>query len=142
MDNYLCVCLAQEMIAILYKLLSQGDVILYDPIMNDRKPSVVAQMRMGILLGRRTVGRPPCVAYSHDARHQVTVLRFFTQIRDPSPDLAYGYDLLIHDSDSGRIIASVFQLFQSIEQDWRSFLHANKSDYTAHKKPPKLNFSI
>ena len=132
MDDHFRIRLAVKMIAAFREFFPELNIVLNDPVMNDREFSVVGKMRMGVFFRRRAVRRPPGVADPHFAWHCVPVLRDLAQIRDAAADFFDSEDTVVHYSKSCRVIASVFQFFKTIQEYRRCVAQACKSNYSAH----------
>ena len=136
MDDDLCVSLAFKVIALLCQLLPQLQVIFDNAIVNDSKFSVVAGMGMGVDVRWRAVGCPAGVADAGGARKKRAVRRLFTQTGNAAHDLADGDGLVLNHRNSGGVIAPVFQLFQSFQQNGSRVLTPGISHNSAHNEPP------
>ena len=108
-DDDLGVGLALKVIPIPDELLAEGQVILDDPVVDDRKAAVVREVRVGIFLRRSPMGRPARVADPGHARHVGPVVGLRAQVRDAAGDLADRDLRSVHDRDAGRVIAAVLQ---------------------------------
>ena len=92
-------------------------------------------MRMGVDLCRLSMGRPACVPDSASAGQGSTVIHLLGKIPKLSGRL---YNLCqfftVSYSESGRVIASVFQLGQPIQQNGSSVMKTCKTYNSAHVK--------
>ena len=106
-------------------------VILDHAVVDEREFAALVEMRMGILIGRLAVRRPAGVADAVSARRG----RFGHQLGKPG-DAAGTFPRLdmvaIDDRDAGRIVATVFEPTQPIEQDGRGFRSSDVSDDATH----------
>ena len=117
MDDGLRVRLALEYIAVRKQFLAQGKEVFDDPVAHDGEGSVVGQMRVGIDIRRRAVGRPPGVPDADVAGDSRAVFRLFAEPGDP-PAYFLNTDLIVaHHGDARRIVAPVFQLLQALPKD-------------------------
>ena len=133
MDDDFRIRLAFKAVTVPDQLLPEGHIVFDDTVMDHGKPSVIAQMRMGIFFRGSPVGRPAGMADTCRPGHAGPVLCLLTQVRDPARHLADGDLMLIHDRDASRIITPVFQLFQAVKQDRRGTLRTGKPNNSTHK---------
>ena len=118
------------------------DVIFDDAVVDDRDPSVLADMGMGVYIVRLAVGGPARVADAGAARHGGA-------LRQPAAQLGHialaFFDLqaalAIHDGDAGRVVAPVLEAFQTVKQNGSGVLRSDKSHDTAHIIP-SLSFRV
>ena len=93
----------------------------------------VGEVRMGVPLGRRAMGRPAGVGNADRAGK-----RLFAQPDLQIDELAFGapaLQLAANDGgDTGGIIAAVLQALQRIDQSFRYRLVANDAYNTAHSR--------
>ena len=88
---------------------------------------------VGVFFRRRPVGSPAGVADPCRPGHACPVPGFLAQICDAPRHLAHCNLLPVHDGNACRIIAPVFQLFQSVQQERRGALRTGKSNNSTHK---------
>ena len=94
---------------------------------------ILAVMRMGIVLGRLSVGCPARMSNTAAPLHRLAVIRLIGQLLQPSLGLDYPYLVLaVPHCDPGRIIASVFKLRKSFQKYRSCLLITAISYYSAH----------
>ena len=108
--------------------------------MNKSYASVHVVMRMSIGNRWNTVSCPSCMSYSHSSSKDL-VSNYLLEIGDSSYRLSY-LDLTVTDNcDSGRVIASVFELLKSVNQKLLSITASDKTYYSAHKPLYSLSYT-
>ena len=110
MDDDLGVRLALETIALPEQFFPKLHVVFDNAVVNDGEFSVIAGMGMGVYIVGRAVSRPAGVADPGGTGNQPPVFRLFPEVLNASRDLADGDLVPLHHSNSGGIIAPVFQL--------------------------------
>ena len=90
-------------------------------------------MRMRVLFGRAAVRRPARVANSIGA-----VKRILLQSRLKIAQLSFGaanlqFIIAVNDGDARRVIATVFELPQAVDNQRHHRFVSNVSDYSTHK---------
>jgi hypothetical protein len=124
----------------LLKLVLEREEILDDTVMNHYDLARTIAMRVRVLFGRPPVGRPSRMPYAVGAveRFQsnrlfkVTKLSFCPAYRERAFLINHGY--------ARRIIATVFELPQTIEDYSDYLLITYVTDYSAHWLLPLKNF--
>src|SRR5713226_6403765 len=96
-------------------------------------------MRVCVLFCRSPVRRPSCMAYSICPGERPQADGFFKV-----PQLAFGTTdrqsaVVVHYGDTGRIIATVFELLEPVENHSDDLLVTDVSDYSAHLLFPSLS---
>ena len=133
MDDHFCIRLTAEGIAVCGQFLPQSHIILDDAVMNHRKPSVTAHVRMGIGIGRRSMGRPAGMTDAGKSGQSFSILRFLTEVRNSAAHFGYRDHTILRNRDPGRVISAVLQFFQSLQQNGSCILLTGKSNNSAHK---------
>ena len=91
---------------------------------------------MGVNLRGHAVGGPAGVADAAGAGQSTTIVSLLRQILKTACGLHHFRQLTsVPDSQSGGIIATIFQLAQAVQQNGRSLFSACKSNNTAHRQP-------
>src|SRR5262245_1964017 len=106
--------------------------------MHHNRTSGPVRVRVGF--GRAPVRRPTRVADSHLAADRLVAKKILQSLQLPfrAPD---GNLTLIENGNAGRVVASIFQLLQTL-QNYRSGLSlADVSDYAAHRPRPREAWS-
>ena len=128
--HHLGVGLGGKAVALGGQLVAQALEILDDAVVNDRHTTRL--VRVGIVLGRRTMGRPTGVADSDHPGERLN-LEGALQIGE----LALGAAALDPPVDQGRhsgaVVAPVFQALQRVEQQGGGRLAAENADDAAHR---------
>src|SRR3990172_8732230 len=103
--------------------------------MYDDYPPGCAQVGVGVPRRRRAMRRPTGMADSRRSADRGTVYQFrqARQFARIAPDLNLAS---VKDGQPGRVIAPVFQAFESIKDDWRRVLRADISDDSTHNRDP------
>ena len=128
--------LGREAVALGGQLGAQVLEVLDDAVVHDRDPAGL--VRMGVVLGRRAMGRPAGVA---DAGHagerlgleralEIGELALGAAAVDPAPDQG---------RDAGAVVAAVLEPPERIEQQRRGRLAAEDTDDAAHGSGAPVN---
>ena len=122
-------------------------VILDDAVVDEPDIALAVGVRMGIQLGYAAVRRPARV---NDAERPLglRVPRFFFEIRDAA-DRFLGVHLralptgrqAVHDRESCRVVAAIFERFDAIEKDGECPLFADIAHDAAHSIPILCRFT-
>ena len=100
MHYYLRIRLAFKTITLLYQLFTQSDIVFDNAVMNNSELAVIAHVRMGIGIGRRTVSSPSSMSDADRTREILTVSRSFAQISNPSGNLADSNQVIVEYSNA------------------------------------------
>ena len=106
-------------------------MVFNDAVMNQRDFSRLIQMRMGVLIGRRPVGSPPCVAdpgVSWGRKIAQQSRKLLNPARLP-PQFKFA---AVQNADAGGVVPSILQPPQAVEQDALGGLAADVADDAAH----------
>ena len=132
MGDHLGVGLADEVEAVGLQLASQGDMVLDHPVMDDRDRGVAAaNVRMGVAVGRRPVGRPASVSDAAAAGVQLAA-EVLLKHADPAGALVNDQAVAVQSGDAGTVISAVLQAVQARQQDRASLIPPGVSNYPTH----------
>ena len=106
--------------------------VLDDPVMDDRDPVGLVQVRMGVAVGGRTVGGPPGVSDAGGRRRQRAVAERFLEVGEFAGSFGRGKRAIGDDGHAGRVVAAVFQPAQPLHHDVERLLVADVSHDPAH----------
>ena len=94
-------------------------------------------MRMGVVLGRRTMRRPAGVGDADQAGE-----RFGLHLAGEIVELALGAaaiePIIVDGADAGRIIAEIFEPAKTFDETARHVLPAHYADNATHRRTPHL----
>ena len=147
LDNHFGIRLAVKRIAVFQQLFFQLGIVLDDTVMNTDNlrfnrartgtATVTGNMRMCIRLARLTVGCPTGMANTTSSFQCITVIGFLNQIGQTAfcfHDLCQCFS--IPDSQSSRVISSILQFRQAIQQDRCRLSISCKSNDSTHRFCP------
>ena len=123
--------LGDELVPLALELVLQIEVVLDDAVVDDDDLAGAVAVRMGVLLGRPAVRRPPRVADAVVARDRVQrddVLEP-RELAGAAPQLD---GAVVHDRDARRVVAAVFEPPQPVDEHRDDFLGSDVSDNPAH----------
>ena len=112
----------------LRQLLAELLEVVDDAVVDHGNPPGAVALRVGVDLGRLTVGGP---AGMPDAGRAVQRRQRFGQRLDPDGVLA-DLDAVVQDGDAAGIIAAVLQLAEAVEEDRLGLPGADITDDAAH----------
>ena len=140
--SYLCVCLGIESIALTKQLILQFLIILNDSVVYSYNISVITDMWMCIILRRLSMSRPAGMTNTTGAWNRFSVVcllskSFQTTFCLDNPGLLPP----IAHCDSGRVIATIFKLGKSIQQDRCCLMITCKSYDSTHKYISSYSFN-
>ena len=132
MGNNFRIRFRYKLIAAAFHFLFQFYVIFDDSVVDHNDGLVFIEMRMGVGIGRAAVSRPAGMTNPGSSRQDRSVLSQFFQHLQTACSLHH-LDLfpIIH-SHSCRIISSVLQFGQPVQQDRRRLLFSNISYNSTH----------
>ena len=142
MHDHFRIRLAFKAITLLCQFFTQSNIVFDNAVMNDGKLPVVAHMRVGICIGRRTVSSPSGMPDTNSTRAVLSVSRFFAKICYPSRNLADSNQIIVEYSNTCRIISPIFQLFKSLQKDGCRLLRTCITDYSTHKTISTSEYSF
>ena len=147
LDDHFGIRLAVKRIAVFQQLFFQLSIVLDDTVMNTdnlrfnrartRTATVTGNMRMCIRLARLTVGCPTGMANTTSSFQCITVIGFLNQIGQTAfcfHDLCQCFS--IPDSQPSRVISSILQFRQAIQQDRCCLSISCKSNDSTHRFCP------
>ncbi len=121
-----------EFVAFGDELLLELDVVLDDPVVHDNDFAGAIAVRMGVFLGGASVRGPARVTDAVDSVERSNADRFLEIAQfaggAANLELAVGAD----HGDPGRIISSVFEALQAVEDQRHHALRADIADNPAH----------
>ena len=118
--------------AFFYKFFFQFNIVFDNTVMNNRKFTVSAKMRVSVGFARSAVGSPTGVTYTDTAGHCLAAIGFINKISYSFNCFCCSYFAVRNYCNTGRVISAIFQFFKSIEQNGRSRVYACKSYNSAH----------
>ena len=130
--KHLCVCFGYKTIALLFQTLLELFIVFDNAVMDDSNGMLLIHMGMRICVGGTAMGRPAGVSDTAKAGQQCTVVYFFIQNAKPADCLFHMDFLTIKNGDSGRVIASVFQLGKPIQNDGGRLLFSDITCNSTH----------
>src|SRR5437879_594905 len=87
-------------------------------------------MRMRIVFGHTTMGRPTSMANTDNA---VQLFRFHFRLHiGYTTDGANAFDAAVQYCDAGRIVAAILKAAQAFDQDRNHITLRNRADYATH----------
>ena len=101
------------------KEVPERHVVFHNTIVNHRDPPAVGKVGVCVCIGRFPVRGPACVANAANAVQFCTVLRAFFEFRKAALGLDHVDAFVRRHRKACGVIAAVFELGQSIEQDRR-----------------------
>ena len=132
--GHLGIRLGLEGIALLQEHGLDVQIVFHNAVVNQRNPSVAAEMGMGIDIRRGAMGCPTGMTNPNIAGHICAVMGCLHQVRQP-PLLFGDMHLAARaGADAGRIITSIFQLTKAIQQHGGRRGMASKSNNTTHNQ--------
>ena len=122
-----------ELIAASDKKLPQLDVVFDNSVVHDCELAVARQVRMRIDVVRLAVSSPARVSHAHVTRKRLAAVGFVHERGQPP----FGFDHLdfarfVHYRDAARVIAAIFEFFQSVDKHRRGLFPPGKSYDSAH----------
>ena len=123
-----------ERVALLDELFTLFLIILDDTVMYCNHVAVIRRMRMCIDCRRLTVRRPACMTDAAGALNRLAMIGHFGK----DFELAFFLDDLcflfaIANSNTGRVIASVFKFCKSVQKDWGCWFCSCESYNSTHE---------
>ena len=119
------------MIAVRDELLFQRLVVLDNAVMHQRDFAASVEMWVGVFIGNLAVRSPASVADSVVTTGRLFVDQF-RQRRDASGAFPRLDVIAVYNGNSGRVVATIFQTAQPIEQDGSSFSRSNITNNSTH----------
>ena len=138
MHGHLGVGVAGELHARGFQFGAHRRVVLDDPVVDDRDLSRSVEMRVGVAVGRPTVGRPARVAEAGAARQGrgVGFGQSGLQIGQPSCPATNGQPAIsIEQSDARRVVSAVLHPAQRVDNDVAGRTLPDVADDSTHSHP-------
>ncbi len=132
MGGDLRVGLAEEGHATCLQLVAQFGEVLDDPVVDDRQPAVLAQMRVGVDVVGGTVRRPAGVSDSDGRAGQRGLSERLLQVRQLAGALARLHPGGCHDRNPGRVVPPVLESAQTRHDHICGVLTADVPHDSAH----------
>src|SRR4030042_3702222 len=106
-------------------------IVLDDSVVDDNQGPRAIAMRMGVLLARPSVGRPAGVPQPATSleRRCLQALNAVADLAFDPPDLDF---VIADDGHTRAVIASVFKLLETVQQDGDGVLGSQIADDAAH----------
>ncbi len=132
MHDHLGVGVAAKFIALLLERLPQFKEVLDDAVLHHNQFTVCAAVGMGVALTGRAMGRPARMAHADVAQQRVCG-QTIGKVDEFAGLAAYLNGAIVIDhGQAGRVIASIFELSQTVEDDGFSRTIANISYDSTH----------
>ncbi len=126
--------LGGELVAFFDELLLQREIIFDNAVMNDDDPAGAVAVGVGVLFAGAAVGSPAGVADAVGAgkRLETNYLFEVAQLALGATDLqAFA---IAGNRDSGRVIATIFEAPEAVDDDGHDLLFPNVSDNATHER--------
>lgn len=108
-------------------------IILYDSVVYCYEPPIRRCMRVAIVFGYPSMGRPTGMSDSGTASYEIHSIGLVFEFHDFTDSFAHEYFMIaVHYTDTGAIISTVLQSGKSFDEDGGSILVSCKSEYSAH----------
>ena len=135
MGDDLRIRVGDELHALGLQPLAQGEEVFDDTVVHHRDAAGLADMGVGVQVGRLAVGGPAGVAEADMAMDVLPVVDHVPQHLQAALGLGDLQTLLrVVDSDTGGVIAPVFQPGKTVQQDGRDLFSSDKTNNTTHGK--------
>ena len=132
LGHHLGVCLGGKGHALVRQELLKLCVILNDAVVHHGNAPAAAHLGVGVHIRRHAVGGPPGMADAQGAMDGRAALDHVGQYPQAALGLGDIQLLSVKNSHARRVVPPVFQPTQTVQQNGRGLLAANKSDNTAH----------
>ena len=134
-----------ELVAMRLKAGAQLLVVFDDAVVHNGDLALAAEMRMRVAVGRLAVGRPAGVADAAGAVERCLVLADFCfEVCNAAARLYDTQTVLRKCSNTGGVIAAVFQAVKTLDQNGERVLASRETNNSTHNQftPPKRNIFI
>ena len=91
----------------------------------------IVLVRMSVCFGHTSVSCPARVSNADGSTQAFCHLRLFFKHANPTNRLA-NVQAMIHQTNSGRVIASILQALQTFQKDWHCLLATDIGDDSTH----------
>src|ERR687891_598264 len=106
--------------------------VLDDAVVDDGDPAVAVEVWVRVLVGRRPVGGPPRVAHT-DRPLRGSVVRELLLQGLELPGALHDGEVAVEHSHPGRVVATVFETMEPLEDDGERLVGTNVTDNPAHE---------
>src|SRR5947209_5907186 len=133
MRDNLSISFSDESMVFLPQGVLQLEIVFDDAVMNDDHSASAIAMRVGIFFGRTAMRGPARVAHAVRAIDGV-----FSQDRFEVAQLAFGpanlqLVIFVNGGNAGGIVAAIFKLAQTLDDQGYDLFVSDVSDYSTHK---------
>ena len=118
--------------ALLFKLGFEFKIVFDDAVMDEGDAPARTRMGMGVCIGRRAMGRPAGMTYTHAPLRGADFVELLLKVAYPALRLDSGYLPVSAYGDARRIVTSVLQLLQTIDQYRRRTVISNVTNNSTH----------
>src|SRR5450755_3688046 len=132
MRGYLGVGLRSKDMTSAHESRPQRDVVFDDAVVNEREVAVAVKMGVRVLVGRASVGGPARVAERGVAEGQRVGTQTPLQHRQRTGLATYLHRAVRELSDTGRVVATIFEMTQAIEHHLSRWLGSDVGHDAAH----------
>ena len=127
-----------ELVSRFLQPLLQREEVLDDAVVNDDNFAAAVTVGVGVVLVRLAMRSPARMAHAKSAMERLVV-----QLGLEVGELPLGADdfdaAAVHDGDSRAVVASIFELLQSADQNRHDITRADVSDDSAHEASRTMN---
>src|ERR687891_964965 len=106
--------------------------VLDDAVVDDGDPAVAVEVWVRVLVGRRPVGGPPRVAHA-DRPLRGSVVRELLLQGLELPGALHDGEVAVEHGHPGRVVATVFETMEPLEDDGERLVGTNVTDNPAHE---------
>ena len=139
LGHYLRVGLGDEVHPLGLQDLPNLRVVLNDPVMHHGESPVFAHLRVRVDVAGLPMGGPAGVPQAHGALQGLAAVHHVGEHLQPPLGFDHLHPFFLGpDGDARRVISSVFQPRQTIQQDGRGLLCSNESNDSAHIASPPI----
>ena len=136
-DNDLRIRLGLELVSLRDEFFLEGQIVLNDAVVDNRKIFMTIRMGMRVHIGRPPVRRPPRMTDAERADRDAP-LDLLAQRRE-TPHALLNADLtVLIDRNPRRIIAAIFQFGQPVQKKLRRLTISDIPDNSTHKNTSRL----
>src|SRR5487761_344843 len=123
----------QKFVAFLNELLLQFEIILDDSVMHDDDFALAVAVGMGIFFRWASVSGPASVPDAVQTVERRQANRFLEISQFSGCPANVKLAVLLDHGDSRRVISSIFQTLEAVQDQGNHFLGSDVADYSAHK---------
>ena len=121
-----------ELPALLFKLGFQLKIILNNAVVDEGDAPARARVGMGVCIGRRAVGRPAGMTYTNASLRAADFVELLLKVAYSALRLDSGYLSVSAYGNARRIVTSVLQLLQTVNQYRRRTVISNVTNNSTH----------